>query len=110
MLSLSSGNHLLLNRLVAFIGLDSIKKIALENKTMGSLTGDPRTKGFQDGKFQSATLEALLSLEDNFDQLDRSDILWSAQVRNLNNTVLIIAFFNSYNFLYKNKLILSGRI
>jgi hypothetical protein len=55
-------------RLISIIGLDVIKKAVLENKPMESLfAGDPRTKGFQDGKFQTVTLEALLSLEDYFD-------------------------------------------
>jgi hypothetical protein len=41
---------------------------------MPSLLGDPRTRGFQDGKFQAATLEALLSLEDNFDSLTSEEV------------------------------------
>jgi hypothetical protein len=61
-------------RLITCIGLDEIKKTALENKPMKSLLGDPKTKGFQDGKFQAATLEALLSLEDNFNKWSSEDL------------------------------------
>jgi hypothetical protein len=51
---------------IARIGVDNIKKIALENKPMPSFMGDPRTNGFHNGKFQEANLEALLSLDDKF--------------------------------------------
>jgi hypothetical protein len=61
-------------RLISRIGLNNIKKTVLENKHMPSLLGDPRTKGFQDGKFETATLEALLSLEDNFGKLTREEL------------------------------------
>jgi hypothetical protein len=61
-------------RLVARIGLDNIKKIVLENKSMPSLLGDPRKKGFQNGKFEAATLEALLSLEDNFGKMSDVEV------------------------------------
>jgi hypothetical protein len=60
--------------LIAYIGLKNIKKTVLENKPMLSLMGDPRTKGFQDGIFETATLEAILSLEDNFDKLTSEEI------------------------------------
>jgi hypothetical protein len=67
-------------RLINVIGLDCIKKtVLLENKPMKSFE-DPRTKGFQDGKFQAVNLEALLSLEDNFDKLNSDDINGSCQV------------------------------
>jgi hypothetical protein len=52
--------------MIARIGEDNIRKIALENKPMLSYMGDPRTKGFHNGKFQEANLEALLSLDDKF--------------------------------------------
>jgi hypothetical protein len=56
-------------RLVNVIGLDVIKKAVLENKPMESLFAkDARTRGFHDGKFQEVTLEALLSLDDKFDE------------------------------------------
>jgi hypothetical protein len=60
-------------RLIARIGLDNIRQIVLQNKPMPSLLGDPRTKGFQDGKFEAASLEALLSLEDNFEKLTSTE-------------------------------------
>jgi hypothetical protein len=62
------------------IGLDNIRKTALENKPMPSLLGDPRTKGFQNGKFKEANLEALLSLEDSFDTLCADEKLFASQV------------------------------
>jgi len=64
----------MLLRLITSIGLDNIKKMVFENRPMPSLLGNPRTKGFQDGKFEAATLEALLSLEDNFGKLSSEDI------------------------------------
>jgi hypothetical protein len=64
----------MLLRLITSIGLDNIKKTVFENRPMPSLLGNPRTKGFQDGKFEAATLEALLSLEDNFGKLSSEDI------------------------------------
>jgi hypothetical protein len=64
----------ILLRLISRIGLDNIKKNVLENKSMPSLVGDPRTKGFQDGKFGAITLEALLSLEDNFGKMTREEL------------------------------------
>jgi hypothetical protein len=62
--------HLLITlRLVNVIGLDVIRKAVLEKKPRESLFGgDLRTRGFQEGKFQTVTLEALLSLEDSFDE------------------------------------------
>jgi hypothetical protein len=56
----------LINHLINFVGIQNIRRAALEKKPMSSLTEDPRTKGFEDGKFEAASLEALLSLEDNF--------------------------------------------
>jgi hypothetical protein len=67
-------------RLIAHIGLDNIKKTVQENKPMPSLLGDPRTKGFQDGKFEEVTLESVLSLEDNFEKLTSVDLDWACQV------------------------------
>jgi hypothetical protein len=67
-------------RLIARIGLDNIKQIVLENKPLPSLMGDPRTKGFQDGKFEAANLETLLSLEDNFDKLTSAEVHELSQV------------------------------
>jgi hypothetical protein len=64
----------ILLRLIYCIGLDNIRQIVLENKSMPSLLGDPRKKGFQDGKFETATLEALLSLEDNFGKLTKEEL------------------------------------
>jgi hypothetical protein len=64
----------LLVHLIAHIGLEKIKQTVQENKPMPSLLGDPRKKGFQDGKFETATLEALLSLEDNFDKLTSEEV------------------------------------
>jgi hypothetical protein len=61
-------------RLMCCIGLENIKQTALENKPLKSFMGNPRTKGFQDGILQTANLEALLSLEDNFDKLDKDDL------------------------------------
>jgi len=69
--------HLTVNsmlvRLISCIGLDNIKKTVLENKSLLSFA-DPRTKGFQDGKLQTGSLEALLSLEDNFDKLTKEEL------------------------------------
>jgi len=67
-------------RLISRIGLDNIRQTAKENKPMPSLLGDPRTKGFQNGKFQAATLEALLSLEDNFDKLTSEELTLTSHV------------------------------
>jgi hypothetical protein len=67
--------------LITYIGLDYIKKTVQENKPMPSLLGDPRTKGFQDGKFGTATLEALLSLEDNFGKLTSEEVNEACIVR-----------------------------
>lgn len=64
----------LVSHLISFVGFDNIKKIALENKPMTSLSGDPKTKGFQDGKFHKATIEALLSLDDNFENQSRESL------------------------------------
>jgi hypothetical protein len=65
----------MLIRLISRIGLDNIKKTVLaDNKPMPSLLGDPRKRGFQDGKFEAVTLEALLSLEDNFDKLNGEEL------------------------------------
>jgi hypothetical protein len=61
-------------RLIACIGLENIKKTALENKPMKALSNKLRTRGFQDGKFEIANLEALLSLEDNFNKLSRENL------------------------------------
>jgi len=67
--------------LIKVIGLDNIKKtVLLGDKSMESLGGDPRTKGFQDGKFEAVTLEALLSLEDNLDKLSSAELLGVFQV------------------------------
>jgi hypothetical protein len=67
-------------RLIACIGLENIKQTALENKHMKSLGGSLRTRGFQGGKFQTANLEALLSLEDNFGKLSKDDLTKFANV------------------------------
>jgi hypothetical protein len=72
--SLDVAMESLITRLISRIGLDNIKKTVLENKPMPSLLGDPRTRGFQDGKFEAANLEAILSLEDNFGKLDRKEV------------------------------------
>jgi hypothetical protein len=53
----------LVSNLISLIGIEQIKKTALENNPMSD---DPIAKGFKDGKFHEVTLEALLSLEDNF--------------------------------------------
>jgi hypothetical protein len=71
----------LIMRLIDFIGLETIKTTALENKPMKSLLGDKRTKGFVDGKFEAVTLESLLSFEDNFDKLIKKDIIQQSHVR-----------------------------
>jgi hypothetical protein len=83
-------------RLITCIGLDEIMKTAVENKPMKSLLGDPRTKGFQDGKFQAATLESLLSLEDNFDKWSREDLKCTSIVsKRLESTHI---YFFKYTF------------
>jgi len=60
-------------RLVSRIGLENIKKTVRDNKPFESFA-DPRTKGFQDGKFEAINLEALLSLEDNFDKFTSEEL------------------------------------
>lgn len=64
----------LMAHLIAIVGMENIRKIALENKPMNSMSGDPKKRGFQDGKFQVATLAALLSLEDDFENLSLKDL------------------------------------
>jgi hypothetical protein len=66
----------LVYEVIAFVGMENIKKTARKNKPMSS-SEDPKTKGFVDGKFRVAYLEALLSLEDNFENLDRDGSLES---------------------------------
>jgi len=77
----STATHGMMTRLIAFIGLETIKKIALENKPLKSLLGDQRTKGFFEGKFEAASLEAVLSLEDNFDRLSSEEKVLTSTVR-----------------------------
>jgi hypothetical protein len=71
----------MLVRLIARIGLDNIKKTVLENKPLKSV--DLSTQGFQDGKFEAATLDALLLLEDNFEKLKSEEVSAACQVSSL---------------------------
>lgn len=60
----------ILQRLIQLIGIQTIRDAVKSNKPMESWSADdPRTRGFRDGKFLALDLEALLSLEDNFDKL-----------------------------------------
>jgi hypothetical protein len=77
----ATATHGMMTRLIAFIGLETIKKIALENKPLKSLLGDQRTKGYFEGKFEAASLEAVLSLEDNFDRLSSEEKMLTSTVR-----------------------------
>jgi hypothetical protein len=70
--------NILLQRLIQLIGLEKIKSAAINNEPMPSLMSTnsvKKTRGFRDGKFSTADLEALLSLEDNFDKLQREEKL-----------------------------------
>lgn len=61
-------------RLIQFIDLDIIRSAAKKNEPMPSWrANDPRIRGFRDGKFATVDLEALISLEDNFNKLDSSE-------------------------------------
>lgn len=61
----------ILQRMIQFIGVQKIKDAVNNNEPMQSWSAnDPRTRGFRDGKFATMDLEALLSLEDNFDKID----------------------------------------
>jgi len=80
----SFGNDLncLFHRLVHTIGIEEIQSASMSNKPMPSWSAnDPRTRGFRDGKFATADLEALISLEDNFDKLDLPFKMLYANVR-----------------------------
>jgi len=51
--------------------MEKIRSAAMNNEPLPSWSAnDPRTRGFRDGKFTTADLEALISLEDNFDKLE----------------------------------------
>jgi hypothetical protein len=67
----TKGLNILLQRLVQFIGMQKIRSAAMNNEPMPSWSAnDPRTRGFRDGKFSTPDLEALISLEDNFSELE----------------------------------------
>jgi hypothetical protein len=71
-----------LQRLIHIIGLQKIQSAAMNNEPMLSWSAnDPRTRGFRDGKFATVDLEALISLEDNFNKLDDVEKKCYAQVR-----------------------------
>jgi len=71
-----------LHRLIYSIGIEEIQRAATNNETMLSWSAkDPRTRGFRDGKFSTADLEALISLEDNFDKLNDLEKECYAKVR-----------------------------
>jgi hypothetical protein len=72
----------LFHRLVHTIGIEEIQSASMSNKPMPSWSAnDPRTRGFRDGKFATADLEALISLEDNFEKLDLPIKMIYANVR-----------------------------
>jgi hypothetical protein len=83
--------------LIGRIGLENIKQTALQNPSMPFLLGDPRTKGFHNGKFQEATLEAFLSLGDMFDSLPGVVKFFSSSVSNRNLHLEIIPYANLFN-------------
>jgi hypothetical protein len=60
-------------RLIHSIGMDKIRSAAMNNEPMQSWSADPRTRGFRDGKFSTVDLEALISLDDNFDKFDAKE-------------------------------------
>jgi hypothetical protein len=91
-------------RLISYIGLENIKKTVLENKPMASLLEDPRTKGFQDGKFETDTLEALLSLEDNFDRLTGEELSKACDVSSTKLCVLVRLISIAYMHLETREL------
>ena len=101
----------LVARLINIIGLDEIKKtVLLESQPMESLAGDPRTKGFQDGKLETVNLEALFSLEDNFGKLSRKELDAACQVKlfhikEINFEVLLIIVFQCVAHLCNSFLI-----
>jgi len=59
--------------LYTYFGVENLKRAAQHNESM-AVHSDPRTKGFSHGKFNTATLEAFLSLEDNLDKLSQQEI------------------------------------
>jgi hypothetical protein len=60
-----------MQRLIQSIGIEEIQRAAINNEPMLSWSAkDPRTRGFRHGKFATVDLEALISLEDNFDKLN----------------------------------------
>jgi len=70
-ISFDNAANCLLQRLIQSIGIEEIRSAAMNNQPMPSWSAnDPRTKGFRDGKFSTADLEAVISLEDNFDKLE----------------------------------------
>jgi len=64
--------HSVNQRLYSFFGVENLKKVVQNNESMAE-NSDPRTKGFSGGKFNNATLEAFLSLEDNMDKLSQQE-------------------------------------
>jgi hypothetical protein len=69
--SFDNSANCVLQRLVQSIGIEEIQRAVMNNEPMLSWSAnDPRTRGFRDGKFATADLESLISLEDNFDKLN----------------------------------------
>jgi len=69
-----------IQRLIGFFGFQNLKDAALQNAPVESFS-DPRTKGFKNGKLNSPSLEAFLSLEDNVDKLDAAEKVYFIKVR-----------------------------
>lgn len=73
--SFNSAANCVLQRLIQAISVQNIMSAAIKNEPMLSWSAnDPRTRGFRDGKFATVDLEALISLEDNFDRLDATEL------------------------------------
>jgi len=60
-------------KLYTYFGVEYLKRAAQHNEPM-AVSSNPRTRGFSNGKFNNATLEAFMSLEDNMDKLNEEEI------------------------------------
>jgi hypothetical protein len=69
-------------RLFCHMGTENLRNAVLNNEPMDSFV-DARTKGFKDGKFDSFSLEAVLSLEDNIHKISDQEKNEFAQVSSI---------------------------
>lgn len=64
----------LMLRLINFVGIENIRKTIYENKPTTSSTADPTSEEYLIAKYKKVTLDALLSLEDNFGKLNDTSL------------------------------------